>query len=262
MLNSSPSAMSFCGGRNDLTQYFTPANTSASQTRAANDDSLQTFDVNKLAASLLGYNQSDMCQQYYSTGSGSIMQWVMVNRSCRCALFDQTLYSNGVLKRFSTLLRPLLYGKIYYHPSNKHYDALIKEMNRTFESLEELVRLFRQAETPLQSIQDMLQSLCQSSFQDQLSSLCPQLPTYQTSISMFVVLTEFVACSECNRFVAMNSEADMVREGQNKSVTNNFLAAIKFVNDISDGEGLPKHVQYKIRMNLDYVDSTFRTEDR
>ena len=254
--------MSFCGGRNDLMQYFTPADTSATQTRAADDDSLMKFDINELALSLLSYNQTDICQQYYATGSGSIRQWVMVNRSCRCAVFDQTLYSNDILNRFATLLRPLLYGKIYYHPSNKHYDALIKEMNRTFESLDEVVRLFRQAEMPLQSLHGMLKSLCRSSFQDQLSSLCPQLPTYQTSISLFIVLTEFVACSERNRFVAMNSEADMVREGQKKSVTNNFLAAIKFVNNISDGEPLPTHVQYKIRMNLDYVDSTFRTEDR
>ncbi|CAF2848553.1 unnamed protein product [Rotaria sp. Silwood2] len=71
------------------------------------------------------------------------MQVVTVNRSCRCAVFDQLLNSHKLLKQFATLLRPILYGKIYYHPSNIHYDNIIKQINQTFESLDELVRLFR-----------------------------------------------------------------------------------------------------------------------
>ena len=40
---------------------------------------------------------------------------------------------------------------------------------------------------------------------------------YKTSIDLFTIVTEYIACSERNRFIAMNSEADMVREaGQNQ----------------------------------------------
>ena len=47
-----------------------------------------------------------------------------------------------------------------------------------------------------------------------------------------------------------------------KSVTNNFLAAIEFLDQIDENQSLPKHLRFKIRMILDYVDNTFRTEDR
>ena len=188
------------------------------------------------------------------------MQFIMVNRSCRCAQLDQFFHSNRALQSFSTLLQPLLYGKIYYHPSNVPYDALIKEMNRTFESLDELVRLLRQIEAPLQSSEETFQAVCDNS----LSALpfCQQIGPYRSSINLFIILTEFIACSERNRFVPMASEAAMVSAGQNNSVTNTFFAAIKFLDDIPDNQTLPKHLRYKIRMALDYVDTTFRTEDR
>ncbi len=60
----------------------------------------------------------------------------------------------------------------------------------------------------------------------------------------------------------MNSESDMVQAGQNNSVTNNFLAAIEFMDDITNNDSLPKHIRFKIRMTLDYVDNTFQTQDR
>ncbi len=230
------------------------------QTRTTDNESLFHLDWNGLATDLLSYKESQICQQSYITGSGNIMQVVMVNRSCRCILFDQVLNSNNILKQFSKLLRPILYGKIYYHPSNIHYDNIIKQINQTFESLDELVRLFRQIEIPFQSTIEIFQIVCDL-FPNTLS-FCKQLQTYKISINLFTILTEFIACSERNRFIAMNSELDMVYEGQNKSIINNFLAAIEFMDDISNNQSLPKHIRFKIRMALDYVDNTFRTEDR
>jgi len=60
----------------------------------------------------------------------------------------------------------------------------------------------------------------------------------------------------------MANENDLVALGQNQSVTNTFLAGIVFLDEIHGNESLPKHVKFKIRMALDYVDNTFRTEDR
>jgi hypothetical protein len=262
------SLTSFCGGRNDLSPYFI-RNTSTTtksyqsrsfQTRTIEDEPLSDFDWDGLATDLLSYNESEICQQSYVTGSGNVMQITMVNRSCRCVLFDQIFNSNTKLKQFATLLRPILYGKIYYHPSNIHYDQIIKQINQTFESLDELVRLFRQIEIIIQPTYELFQSICD--LFSNSSMICQQRQTYQTPISLFTIATEFIACSERNRFVPMNSESDMVNEGQNKSVTNNFLAAIEFLDQIADNESLPKHIRFKIRMALDYVDSTFRTEDK
>ena len=155
-----------------------------------------------------------MCLQSYVTGSGSIMEVVMINRTCRCVLFDQILNSNPILSQFARLLRPILKGKIYYHPSNVHYDRIIKQINQTFESLDELVRLLRPIEMIIHPTIQTLQFVCDLLLNS--SSICSQLSTTQTAISSFVILTEFIACSERNRFIPMNSELEMINEGQNK----------------------------------------------
>ncbi len=254
---------SFCGGRNDLSRYFNQTKSTTTknfQTRTADNESLFDLDWNELVTDLLSYGESQMCQKSYITGSGNIMQVIMVNRSCRCVLFDQVFNSNDILSQFSKLLRPILYGKIYYHPSNIYYDQIIKQINETFESLDELVKLFRQIEITFQSTSEIFQIICNLFFNS--LSFCQQLQTYKTSINLFTILTEFIACSERNRFIPMNSELDMVSVGQNNSVTNSFLAAIEFMDQISINESLPKHIQFKIRMALGYVDSTIQTQDR
>jgi hypothetical protein len=258
-----------CSGRNDLSQFF-DSNSSqesksfdnskkapTSQEHSTNNDSILSIDWNDLASNLLLYNASNMCTQSFTTGSGNIKQAVLVNRTCRCVLFDQVFNSSVNLQ---TLIGPLLYGKIYYHPSNIHYDNLIKQMNQTFESLDELITLFRQIQSIIQPSYQILLSSC--NLLSNSSDICQQLYSYQTPLSLFTILTEFLACSERNRFVAKSSELDMVQDGQNNSVINTFLAAIEFLDEISDNDSLPKHIRYKIRMTLDYVDDTFRTEDR
>jgi hypothetical protein len=200
-----------------------------------------------------------MCLQSYIVGSGSITQTLLVNRTCRCVLFDQIFNSNDNLKLLARFIRPLLYGQIYYHPSNVHYDYLIKQLNQTFESLDELVILLRQLRVTFQSTYATLSTTC--SLLPNTTVFCQQLDSYQTPFSIFVIVTEFIACTERNRFVAKDSEADMVSDGQNNSATNLFLAGIEFLDQIADTDSFPKHISYKIRMTLDYVDSTFQTAD-
>jgi hypothetical protein len=201
-----------------------------------------------------------MCTQSYEIGSGNVQEIILVNRTCRCVLFDQVFNSNKILQQLSSLIRPLLYGKIYYHPSNIPYDNLIKEMNQTFESLDELITLLRQIQSMILPTYQTALSLCNSLSNS--SDICQQLYSYQTPLSLFILVTEFAGCTERNRFVAKDSEAEMVQEGQNNSLTNTFLAAIEFLDEISNNDSLPKHMKYKIRMALNYVDSTFRTQDQ
>jgi hypothetical protein len=201
-----------------------------------------------------------MCIQSYEVGSGDVKQIILVNRTCRCVVFDQVFNSNTNLKQFAGFIRPLLYGKIYYYPSNKYYDSLIKQINQTFESLDELIKLLREIQPNIQPAYQLLSNYCISI--SNASTICNQLDSLETSITVFILLTEFTACTERNRFVAKPSEAQLVQDGQNNSLTNTFLAGIIFLDDITGNSGLPKHVRYKIRMALDYVDSTFQTQDK
>lgn len=201
-----------------------------------------------------------MCQEFYTIKTRNIVKVITVNRSCRCVAFDRVFNSSSLLKQFVKLLRPILYGKIYYYPSNIHYDNLIKQLNQTFETVDGLVELFREIQTTLKPVFSTFDFICHSFFN--ATNICQQFSTYNATLSTFTIFTEFLACTELNRFQSTNSELDMIYEGQNKSLTNNFLAGIVFMNKISNNDSLPKHVQFKIRMPLDLVDNTFRTQDR
>lgn len=223
--------------------------------------SLIEIDWNEIVDYLFYYEESELCYQYYTTGSGNLAQYIRVNRTCRCILLDQVMRSNSLLRPFSALLRPLLYGKIYYHPSNFHYDRLIKEVNQTFESLDEFLRFARPILSTLRSNENYFNSICET-FPDLFDFCQKSSSNYRTGLNLATILIELIGCTDRDRFVRVSNETEMVRLGQKNSVTNTFLAAIKFLDEISPNQTLPKHLRYKIRMTLDYVDSTFRTEDR
>ena len=260
-----------CGGRNDLA-FFNQSETQKSDVNSKSGEQTQTsesraadsevvsIDYGKLATDLLKYNDSSMCNQSYIVGSGAVKQTVMVNRACRCVIFDQIFTSQEPLKVIGRFLRPLIYGKIYYHPTTAAYARLIKQINETFESLDEVIKLFRLVRRGVTPVLNTTLGMCNQT--SNAPAFCAQLGNAQTSLSLFVVLTEFIACFERYRFVPAGSEAEMMEIGKVKSATDGFLAGIKFLDDISDNDNLPKHTRFKIRMALDYVDSTFRTEDR
>ncbi|CAF1011818.1 unnamed protein product [Rotaria sordida] len=267
------SLTTFCGGRNDLSYYFVSNSSQSNKTlntlknaNVSNNSSSHTtntiFDINwdDLASDLLYFNESDMCNQSYIIGSGNVKQTLIVNRTCRCVQFDRVFNSNKQLKQFGRLVRPLLYGKIYYYPSNNHYNNIIKQINQTFESLDELTKLFRQIYSTINITYERFLPLCNTSTNSTI--ICQQLNSYRTLLSLFIIFTEFIACSDRNRFIPVSSESHMIIKGQNLSVTDRFLAGIVFLNEISNNDSLPKHIKYKIRMTLDTVDNTFRTEDR
>ncbi|CAM4819705.1 unnamed protein product [Rotaria magnacalcarata] len=263
MSNTSISVSSLCGGRNDLsssTDQNNSSNTENAQTRATRNASLFAIDWDGLESELISYNESEMCLQSYTITIGGLIKVITVNRPCRCVLLDQVFSSNSILNQFLAILRPILYGKIYYSPSNIHYDNIIKQINQTFESLDELVKVLRQLRLPMKSTLETYQFMC-NTFSN-FSAMCEQIPTYRRMLTLSVILTEFIACTELNRFESMNRESDMIKAGQNASLTNNFLAAITFMDDISNNASLPKHVRFKIRMTHDLVDNTFHTADR
>lgn len=133
-------------------------------------------------------------------------------------------------------------------------------MNETFESLDELVKLFREIRSAMQTSYTAFSKLCNSSIN--ASAVCEQLKSFETPLSIFTVVTEFIACVDRDRFVRKTSEASLAQDGKTNSFTDNFLAGIVFLDNIPNGGSFPKHVRYKIRMILDYVDTTVRTEDR
>ena len=262
-----------CGGRNDLSTLLSTnldEDTVESEslktfrsveTISSNNEIIMDINWDELAATLLHYHESSMCNQSYIIGSGNIKQTVVASRKCRCVIFDRLFNSNGQLRALSRLVRPLLYGKIYYYPSNIHYDKLIKRINQTFESLDELIKLFRQMRLTIESIFQTVHKFC-NLLPTNLSVNCQRLDTSTTPLSLFTILTEFIACTETNRFVPAESEIDLVQKGQNNSLTDTFLAGIVFFDEISNNDDLPRHIRYKIRMALDHVDNTFQTEDQ
>lgn len=258
---------SICGGRNDLTSLGqTTGDTTNILDRSAKESRSTTtntenplIDLETLFKELMKRNESEICNQTYIVGSGSIKQNVIIERNCRCIVFDQTFQKQKVLRSVAKIIRPLLYGKIYYYPSNRVYDSLIKRLNEIFESLTEFVRFSRALQSSYQPWITNLATFC-TVFP--VESFCQTFNQTKTIYSTFVVLSEFIACSEQNRFVQMPTEEDLVTQGQKNALVDQFLAGIVFLDDSSNPNQLNKHTKFKIRMSLDHVDSTFRTENR
>ncbi|XP_071041815.1 phospholipid-transporting ATPase ABCA1 isoform X1 [Parasteatoda tepidariorum] len=79
--------------------------------------------------------------------------------------------------------------------------------------------------------------------------------------SVIEEVRDYLECFELNRFVALNTEKDIVMTGLDLIKDNKLWAGVVF-NDLENRDQLPHFIQYKIRMAASKVDSTKRVEDR
>ncbi|CAF3261611.1 unnamed protein product, partial [Rotaria sp. Silwood2] len=107
---------------------------------------------------------------------------VLITRTWRCVLFDQIFDPNQQLKQFGSLRCQLFNGKIYYYPSNIHHDNLIKQFNQKFESVDALIKLFRQIQLIIPSAYRIFSIICNLSLN--VLDTCQHFNSYTTSLSI------------------------------------------------------------------------------
>ncbi|XP_042909741.1 phospholipid-transporting ATPase ABCA1 [Parasteatoda tepidariorum] len=218
------------------------------------------------------------------------------HQSAKCNSLFRTLEQNRLTRMLWSQMKPFVRGKIIYSPNSKAAFKIITRENETFSPLVNAVELSNQwLDTWSVKISEVLSKSHEQlaiiepgnlPFQDLLEELLSNVTvTGKTNETLLIVIEtmneiakeilsnstawlnkinsmieevrDYLECFELNRFVALNTEKDIVMTELDLIKDNKLWAGVVF-NDIENRDQLPHFIQYKIRMASSKVDSTKR----
>uniref|UniRef100_A0AAR2LXT6 P-type phospholipid transporter n=1 Tax=Pygocentrus nattereri TaxID=42514 RepID=A0AAR2LXT6_PYGNA len=218
-----------------------------------------------------------------------------------CNALMQNLESNPVTKIVWSSVKPLLMGKILYTPDSPTVHKILKSANTTFEELERLMNIlkvweevgpqlwqFFQDSVQMNMIRDTLRNPTVMDFLDQrlegsqfntkhvlnfLHNGCdteryenmPRFDWRNVFNLTDQVVRMFIQYSECinlDKFVGHMDEDQLSHQALYLLEENKFWAGLVFMDMYPWTTVLPKHIRYKIRMDIDAVERTNKIKDR
>ena len=193
-------------------------------------------------------------------------------------------------------VKPLIRGRILYAPNTAAINEVMTLANKTFAEMESfgvLMDSFEKSLTALaklsemgdslKELQDMMssdvmkiaiQSFGGGNFQGgdfsdmNLSEVSWRLKRSKRLIAMVGMLNDLLECVLVDRIKGFPSEEEMEAEARVLMETRQFLAGVVFsdghsgISKRSAEQELPDNVVYKIRMDVDYVQSTKRLKNQ
>ncbi|CAH1795290.1 unnamed protein product [Owenia fusiformis] len=195
-----------------------------------------------------------------------------------------------------TYIKPLIRGKIPFSPNNKLTRAIMNEANHTFT---EIVQLQEFAYSILNGTDGLYQLVnssdslkkLQASNSPIIDSVVSGMPDtgdlmasldsftgyttedVDTMVTLAQLMLDVTECIELDRFEGFDTEEEMEKRAQELNSDKSMLASVVFLNVDDDatgrrrrqadttGDGIPKHIQYKIRMDIENVHVTNRLRD-
>ncbi|KAF5880153.1 retinal-specific ATP-binding cassette transporter-like isoform X2, partial [Clarias magur] len=218
-----------------------------------------------------------------------------------CNTLMQSLESNPVTKIVWNSVKPLVMGKILYTPDSPAVHKIVKSANSTFEELERLINMAKAWEEVAPQIwhffQDSVQmnmirdTLRNPTVMDFLDRRLEETPFSTKHILNFLhggcyrdryedtpdfdwrnvfnltdrLLRTFIQYSQCinlDKFVAHVDEDQMSHQALHLLQENKFWAGVVFLGVYPWTTEVPRHVTYKIRMDIDAVERTNKIKDR
>ncbi|NWI00272.1 ABCA1 protein, partial [Tichodroma muraria] len=213
-----------------------------------------------------------------------------------CRELLRSLESSPLSQIFWRGIKPLFVGKILYTPPGPGPDSVMAEVNRTFRELAVLGELggawqelgpriytLLNSSLEMQVLQDLLlaPSTAQllDGFLNGTSWKLPELATflvgpaggpgltwhqvYADVDAVLSMLSQFMECVCLDKIEAVASEEQLVARALELLEEQQFWAAVVFQPPINaTAPGLPPHVRYKIRMDIDDVTRTNKIKDR
>uniref|UniRef100_A0A8C8BP92 P-type phospholipid transporter n=1 Tax=Otus sunia TaxID=257818 RepID=A0A8C8BP92_9STRI len=199
-----------------------------------------------------------------------------------CNALIQNLESNPLTKIAWSAVKPLLMGKILFAPDSPSVRQILKNANSTFEELERL-RLLTKAWV---EVGPQLWYFFQNSLQMNMIRVCYNLAGILSKISLSpsFIFTKgeeslferfdwkhslcckksvaFKACLTLNKFEGYLDETQLTHQALHLLEENKFWAGVIFPDIGPTTRSLPRHVKYKIRMDIDAVEKTNKIKDR
>uniref|UniRef100_A0A663MHT6 P-type phospholipid transporter n=1 Tax=Athene cunicularia TaxID=194338 RepID=A0A663MHT6_ATHCN len=207
-----------------------------------------------------------------------------------CNALIQNLESNPLTKIAWSAVKPLLMGKILFAPDSPSVRQILKNANSTFEELERL-RLLTKAWV---EVGPQLWYFFQNSLQMNMIRVCYNLVLSKSSLSPSFIFTKgeeslferfgwkhslcckksvaFKAvglvtglglkCLTLDKFEGYLDETQLTHQALHLLEENKFWAGVIFLDVGPTTSSLPRHVKYKIRMDIDAVEKTNKIKDR
>nr|XP_054506141.1 phospholipid-transporting ATPase ABCA7 [Agelaius phoeniceus] len=213
-----------------------------------------------------------------------------------CRELLHSLESSPLSQIFWRGIKPLFVGKILYTPPGPGPDSVMAEVNRTFRELSVLGELggawqelgpriytLLNSSLEMQVLQELLlaPSTAQllDGFLNGTSWKLPELVTFLTGPAggpgltwhqlyadvdaVLSTLSQFMECVCLDKIEAVATEEQLVARALELLEEQQFWAAVVFQPPINaTAPGLPPHVRYKIRMDIDDVTRTNKIKDR
>lgn len=197
---------------------------------------------------------------------------VMPTPYCKQLYMDVTNTNNG--KITWKQLKPILQGKILYGPSNERNDEIIKFANQTFadmgrlrdffKALNSTIRLLHTDKTFRENFENLIELAKSPIVQmivggnvniELIESMLNGILNDETVAKTLETIASIFECFSSDRFVPVDTEAQLEDEAFKLNQKKLFLAGLVFENGTTPGE-----IPYKIRMRTD--DSAVTAENR
>ncbi|XP_021322694.1 retinal-specific phospholipid-transporting ATPase ABCA4 isoform X1 [Danio rerio] len=218
-----------------------------------------------------------------------------------CNALMQNLESNPITKIVWNSVKPLVMGKILYTPDSPAVRKIIKSANTTFEELERLQKIgkvweelgpqlwdFFQNSIQMNMIRDTLRNPTVMDFLDRrlretefstkdILNFLHNGPEGERFMNMtsfdwsdvfrladqaIRMFNRYSECISLDKFVGHMDENLMTHQALHLLGENKFWAGLVFMDMYPWTIELPRHVKFKIRMDIDAVERTNKIKDR
>nr|XP_055058409.1 retinal-specific phospholipid-transporting ATPase ABCA4 isoform X1 [Misgurnus anguillicaudatus]XP_055058410.1 retinal-specific phospholipid-transporting ATPase ABCA4 isoform X1 [Misgurnus anguillicaudatus]XP_055058411.1 retinal-specific phospholipid-transporting ATPase ABCA4 isoform X1 [Misgurnus anguillicaudatus]XP_055058412.1 retinal-specific phospholipid-transporting ATPase ABCA4 isoform X1 [Misgurnus anguillicaudatus] len=218
-----------------------------------------------------------------------------------CNALMQNLESNPVTKIVWNSVKPLLMGKILYTPDSPAVRKILKSANTTFEELERLLKMgkaweevgpqlweFFQNSVQMNMIRDSLRNPTVMDFLDRrledteittkdILNFLQNGPEEHRYINTYNfdwrnvfrlidetirMFNQYSECISLDKFVGHMDENLMTHQALHLLEENKFWAGLVFTDMYPWTTDLPRHIKFKIRMDIDAVERTNKIKDR
>ncbi|XP_073705778.1 retinal-specific phospholipid-transporting ATPase ABCA4 isoform X1 [Garra rufa] len=218
-----------------------------------------------------------------------------------CNALMQNLESNPVTKIMWNSVKPLVMGKILFTPDSPAVRKILKSANTTFEELERLQKMgkvweevgpqlweFFQSSVQMNMIRDTLRNPTVMDFLDRrlietqfstkdILNFLHNGPQHDRDMNMtnfdwrdvfrladqaIRMFNQYSECISLDKFVGHMDENLMTHQALHLLGENKFWAGLVFMDMYPWTTDLPRHVKFKIRMDIDAVERTNKIKDR
>lgn len=179
-------------------------------------------------------------------------------------------------------LKPILAGKVLYSPENHLTEGIMKRMNGTFAFMSVLIHQLEswsqtinsldnfyadpRATERLQRVQHLMVEILGKDIEGlfrtiEKSKIGENIANSAGMLDLIQFVGNLAQCFEMKRFIGFKDELSLEQAAKKYTHSHELLAGVVFLN-LNNQQSLPPNIEYKIRVDIDFVPTTKLLKDR